>query len=76
MHQVVCQGCGKTFEAKRADARFHDTACRARSHRQRTELLESHPIKTAFEAVLVFEARVQMQQLDGGLFKQRDGGRC
>ncbi len=72
VHQVVCQGCGKTFTAKRADARFHDTACRARSHRQRTELLEIHPIKTAFEAVLAFETRVlQAQQVgqDVGLLQ-------
>ena len=72
VHQVVCQGCGKTFTAKRADARFHDTPCRARSFRQRTELLEIHPIKTAFEAVLAFETRVfQAQQVgqDVGLLQ-------
>ena len=71
-HQVVCQGCGKTFTAKRADARFHDTACRARSHRQRTDLVESNPIKPAFEAVLAFELRVlQAQQVgeDVGLLQ-------
>ena len=71
-HQVVCQGCGKTFTAKRADARFHDTACRARSHRQRTDLVESNPIQTVFEAVLAFELRVlQAQQVgqDVGLLQ-------
>lgn len=69
VHQVVCQGCGKTFTAKRADARFHDTACRARSFRQRTDLLEINPIKTALEAVLAFELRVQQVGQDVGLLQ-------
>jgi hypothetical protein len=35
MKDRICQICGKSFEAKRSDARFCSVRCQVRAHRQR-----------------------------------------
>lgn len=34
MVELVCQGCGKSFESKRRDRKFCDATCRQRGHRR------------------------------------------